>query len=157
MTMASIGTSGGEWISLHELYKNDPGTQINVETNSWQDRETLTSRLVLSAGTQTIKVTYTNQFWDEAARVGGRVYLDRLDVLDDQGRRVTIVEFEDVDVPVAHLGVIAGQPRSTSGTGDAEISSSCGAVIEQCALRIEFEAVTSGAYTAEVIAWSNGV
>ena len=80
--------------SLHELYKRDYGNAQNVKTESWQDRETLSWPLVLSAGTQTLKVTHSNDFWDEAAREGGEMYLDRLDVLDARSRRVASVEFE---------------------------------------------------------------
>ena len=140
--------------SLHELYKNDPGTQINVEADSWQDLESLTWRLVLSAGTQTIKVTFTNRFWDVAAQEGGAMYLDRLDVLDDQERRVTSVEFEDVDVPVAPWGD-CGTPRRNTGTGSGDYLELWGGHRE-CALWIGFEVATAGNYTAEVIAWSNG-
>ena len=56
--------------SLHRLYKEDPGTQLNVEGESWQDRETLTWPLVLAAGHPDGEVTYTNPwYWDGA---GGR-------------------------------------------------------------------------------------
>ena len=140
--------------SLHDIYKQDYGTPMNVEATSWQDRETLSWPLSLAAGSQTMKVTYTNHYWDEAVREGGRMYLDRLDLLDDQGRRVTRVEFEDVDVPVAHWGE-CGEPRSNSGSGSGDYLDLWSGY-EECALRIDFEAATAGAYTAEVIAWSDG-
>ncbi|MDE0364518.1 MAG: DUF1588 domain-containing protein [Gammaproteobacteria bacterium] len=140
--------------SLHDIYKQDYGTPMNVEATSWQDRETLSWPLSLAAGSQTMKVTFTNHYWDEAVREGGRMYLDRLDLLDDQGRRVTRVEFEDVDVPVAHWGE-CGEPRSNSGSGSGDYLDLWSGY-EECALRIDFEAATAGAYTAEVIAWSDG-
>ena len=111
--------------SLDDLYKRDYGIELNVEASSWQDREALTWPLSLAAGTQTMKVTYTNHFWDEAVREGGVVNLDRLDVLDDRGRRVASVEMEDVDVPIAPWGNCGEQRRAipASGTGT---SLSCG-------------------------------
>ena len=36
--------------SLHELYKNDPGTALNVEATSWQDRKALSWPLYMAAG-----------------------------------------------------------------------------------------------------------
>ena len=140
--------------SLHRLYKEDYGTELNVETTSWQDRETLRWPLSLATGTQTLKVTNPNDFWDEAAREGGEMYLDRLDVLDEQGRRVTTAEFEDVDVPVASWGD-CGTPRRNTGTGSGDYLELWGGY-EECALRIDVEVATAGVYTAEVIAWSNG-
>ena len=140
--------------SLHRLYKEDYGTELNVEATSRRDREALSWPLVLSAGTQTLTVTYANHFWDEAVREGGRMYLDRLDLLDDQGRRVKSVEFEDVDVPVTQWGE-CGRPRSNSGSGNADYLELWSGY-KECALRIDVEAATAGAYTAEVIAWSNG-
>ena len=141
--------------SLHEIYKEDYGTPLNVEATSWQDRETLSWQLSLAAGTQTMKVTYPNHFWDEVAREGGIMNLDRLDLLDDQGQRVTSVEFEDVDVPVASWGDDCGTPRRNTGTGSGDYLE-LWAGWDTCALRIDVEAATAGAYTAEVIAWSNG-
>ena len=140
--------------SLHQIYKEDFGTPLNVEPTSWQNRETLSWPLSLASGTQTMKVTYTNHFWDEAVREGGRMYLDRLDLLDGQGRRVTTVEFEDIDVPVAPWGD-CGMPQSSSGSGSRD-HLELWSGYEECALRIDFEAATAGAYTAEVIAWSDG-
>ena len=141
--------------SLHEIYKREHGTPLNIEATSWQNRETLRWPLSLAAGTQTMKVTYPNHFWDEAARQGGVVYLDRLDLLDDQGRRVTTVEFEDVDVPVAHWGHYCGTPRRNTGSGSGDYLEMW-AGWDTCALRIDVKAATAGVYTAEVTAWSDG-
>ena len=75
-------------------------------------------------------------------------------MLDDQGRRVTSVEFEDVDVPVAPWGD-CGTPRRNTGTGSGDYLEMWGSYNE-CALHIDVEVPTAGAYTAEVVAWSNG-
>ena len=140
--------------SLHDIYKEEAGTPFNVEATSWHNRETLGWPLSLASGTQTMKVTFTNHFWDEAVQEGGRMYLDRLDLFDDQGRRVTSVEFEDVDVPVAPWGD-CGMPQSSSGSGSRDYLELWSGY-EECALRIDFKAATAGAYTAEVKAWSDG-
>ena len=140
--------------SLHEIYKEDYGTPLNVEATSWQDRETLSWPLSVAAGTATVKVTYTNDFWDEAARESGTVYLDRLAVLDDQGRRVTSVEFEDVDLPVVPWGV-CGTPRRNTGSASGDYLEMWGSYNE-CALHIDVDVPAAGVYTAEVVAWSNG-
>ena len=140
--------------SLDRTYKEAGGEEKAVQAESWEERETLSWPLFVAAGTQTMRVTYTNHFWDEAVREGGVMNLDRLDVLDDQGRRITSVEFEDVDVPVAPWGD-CGTQRRNSGTGSGDYLEMWGGY-EECALRIEFEAAAAGAYTAEVIAWSNG-
>ena len=58
-----------------------------MEAQSWQNRETLTWPLVLSAGIAKLTVTFTNHFYDETAREGGQMNLDRLDVIDAGGRR----------------------------------------------------------------------
>ena len=140
--------------SLHELYKRDYGIRANVKAESWQDRETLSWPLVLSAGTQTLKVTHTNDFWDEAAREGGEMYLDRLDVLDAQSGRVASVEFEDLELPVAHWGD-CGTSRHNPVTGLVDFVEMWGGYNE-CALRIAVEVPATGVYTVEVTAWSNG-
>ena len=140
--------------SLHELYKGDYGTSRNVEAESWRDRETLTWPLVLAAGTQKLKVTYPNHFWDEAAREGGRMYLDRLVVLDSQGRRVSNVEFEDLEPPVAHWGQCGDAPRNPATRRQDHLRLFGG--YDECALRITVEVPAAGVYTAEAVAWSTG-
>ena len=140
--------------SLHHFYKSDQGTPLNVKAESWQDRETLTWPLSLSAGTQMVKVTYTNDFWDEAARESGEVYLDRLVVLDTEGRQVGSVEFEDLEPPVVSWGPCGHTPRNTA-TGREDYLNLVGSY-DDCALRVAVDAPEPGIYTAKVIAWSNG-
>ena len=153
--MGSTRTSAAGMDSLHEIYKREHGTPLNVEATSWQSRETLRWPLSLAAGTQTLKVTYPNHFWDEVAREGGVMNLDRLDLLDDQGRRVTTVEFEDVDVPVASWGNDCGTPKRNTGSGSGDYLE-LWAGWDTCALRIDVEVPETSTYTAEVIAWSDG-
>ena len=140
--------------SLHETYKEDYGTQLNVEATSWQDRDTLIWPLVFSAGTTSVRLTFTNQFWDEAALETSYAYFDRLDLFDDQGRRVTGVEFEDVDVPVAPWGD-CGEAYQNPETG-REDSFVLWAGHKDCAFNFEINIPEPGTYTAEVVVWSQG-
>ena len=140
--------------SLHSLYKKELGTELNVEATSWRERDTLTWPLFLAAGTQKLKVARPNHFWDEAAQEGGVVYLDRLDLLDSLGRRVTRVEFEDLDPPVASWGVCADKPRNP-GTGREDHFRLWGDYYE-CEILVDVEVPEHGPYTVEVAAWSNG-
>ena len=141
--------------SLDRFYKREPGVPRNVKAESWQDRETLTWPLVLAAGTQTLKVTYINHFWDEAGDDHGIMYLDRLVVLDDQGRRVNSVEFEDLEPPVKSDGSNCGRTRRNSATG-LEDHFILRSTSHECAWHIDVEVPETGTYTVEVVAWSNG-
>ena len=141
--------------SLHQLYKEDRGTKLNVKAESWQDRETLTWPLVLAAGVQTVKVTFANDFWDEATRQEGAIFIDRLVILDAQGRQVKSVEFEDLEPPVKANGGRCGRMSRNPATGREDhirLSSSN----RLCVWRIDVEVPALDVYTTEVIAWSNG-
>ncbi|MDE0029697.1 MAG: DUF1588 domain-containing protein [Deltaproteobacteria bacterium] len=141
--------------SLHRLYKQDRGTPLNVEVESWQDRQTLTWPLLLAAGTHTVKVAFVNDFWDEATRQGGEIFIDRLVILDAQGRQVSSVEFEDVEPPVKADGGRCGRISRNPATGreDHFILTSSN---RRCVWRIDVEVPTLDVYTVEVVAWSNG-
>ena len=138
--------------SLDELYKE--GSRKAIEAASWSERETLSWSLPLVAGTETLRLTYTNHFWDEAAQEGGEVYLDRLDVVDGDGRVVASREFENLPAPVAHWGD-CGEARSSQGNGRKDHFLLWGGYLE-CAFYIEVEVSRAGAYDVEVVAWSNG-
>ena len=140
--------------SLHRFYKEDYGTQLNVEATSWRDRETLTWPLLLSAGTAKLKVAFANHFWDEATREAGNMYLDRLEVIDGEGRRVSSVEFEDLEPPVAPGGR-CGQAERNQATGREDHLRLWGGGGD-CAPRIDVEVSEPGVYTAEVVAWATG-
>ena len=141
--------------SLHRLYKEERGAPLNVEAESWQDRETLTWPLLLAAGTHTVKVAFVNDFWDEATRQGGEVFIDRLVILDGQGRQVSSVEFEDLELPVKADGGSCGRISRNPATGreDHIIVWSSNRL---CAWRIDVEVPVLDVYTVELVAWSNG-
>ena len=143
---------GGE-DSLDDLYKEGAASQA-IEAESWAQRDTLVWEVTLAAGVETLRVVYMNHFWDEAAHEGGRVYLDRLDVVDDDGQVVASREFESLPAPVAHWGN-CGEPASSSGSGRHDHFDLWSGYIE-CAFYIDIEVSVTGGYTVEVVTWSNG-
>ena len=138
--------------SLDDLYKEGPRKAI--EATSWSERETLSWRLPLVAGTETLRLTYTNHFWDETAREGGEVYLDRLDVVDADGRVAVSKEFENLPAPVSHWGN-CGQAESSSGRGRNDHFRLWDGYLA-CAFVIDVAVPGTAAYDVEVVAWSNG-
>ena len=138
--------------SLDDLYKRG-GSHLAIEAESSAQPDTLIWTVPLAAGVQTLRVLYTNHFWDEAAHEGGEVYLDRLDVVDANGEVVASQEFESLPSPVAHWGD-CGRPESTSGGGNDHFRLRGGNT--ECAFHIDVEAPVTGAYDVEVVAWSNG-
>ena len=152
---------GGE-DSLDRLYKEEGGDTLTVEAESWTQHETLIWRVPLATGTQTLRVTYTNHFWDEAARVGGRVYLDSLRVVAADGLVVASREFENLPTPVAHWGECGEARTSGTNTGFRGTAGNSGGYFElwgghlDCAFYIDLDIKDTGAHDVEVVAWSNG-
>ena len=143
---------GGE-DSLDELYKE--GTSpLAIEAESWAQRDTLIWTVTLAAGVETLRLLYTNHFWDESAREGGAVYLDRLDVVDADGQVVDSREFESLPPPVSHWGN-CGRAESSSGGGSPDHFALWGGYLD-CPFYIDVEVPDTGAYDVEVVAWSNG-
>ena len=138
--------------SLDDLYKK--GTSQPVVAESWAQRETLAWRLPLVAGEQTLRVLHTNHFWDEAAGEGGEVFLDRLQVLDGDGRVVASHEFEDLPAPVAHWGA-CGEARSAQGSGGNDHFLMWSGWYD-CVFFVDLEVAAAGVYDVEITAWSNG-
>ena len=143
---------GGE-DSLDELYKQG-GSRLAIEAETWAQRDTLIWTVTLAAGVETLRVLYANHFWDEAAREGGKVHLDRLDVVDANGEVIASQEFESLPSPVAHWGN-CGQAESSNGGGPADHFRLWSGYIG-CAFYIDVEVPATGAYDVEVLAWSGG-
>ena len=147
--------------SLDDLYKREGGDTLTVEAESWKQRETLIWPVPLTAGAQTLRLTYTNHFWDEAARVGGRVFLDRLRVVDDSGQVVAGREFESLPAPRAHWGE-CGEARASSTSTGRGVAGSDSGYFElwggylECAFYIDLVVRSTGVHDIEVVAWSNG-
>ena len=142
--------------SLDEFYKQREGPSLTIRAESWAERETLVWPVSLAAGVETLRVTHTNDFWDEAAEESGRVYLDRLRVTDVNDRVIVSREFESLEPPVAHWGERCGQAERNPATGRSDhfqlwIGDA------DCAFFIEAEIPSAGVYDVEVVAWSNGL
>ena len=140
--------------SLDDLYKEGSVEALAVKAESWEDRETLVWPVTLLAGTETLRVMFSNHFYNEEIEEGGRVYLDRLSVIDDDGGVVASYEFEELGPPVAHFGP-CGAVEDNPGTGhDDHLHLWWGGF--GCALFIDVEAPGDGSYEVEIVAWSNG-
>ena len=138
--------------SLDELYKEGSDEALAVQAESREDRETLVWSVILSDGTETLRVIYTNPFHDEDTDEGGRVYLDRLSVTDADGDVIDSYEFEDLGPPVAHFGPCGAVEDDNPATDHLYLW--WGGV--ECALFIDVEVPGDGPYEVEVVAWSNG-
>ena len=134
--------------ALDEFYKEASGEALPIRADSWRERETLRWTLPLTAGVVPLGVTFTNPFWDESARVGGFVYLDRLTLTDDRGRAVAGYEFEDLEppLPITSWGHPCGSPS------DNEFHLWAGGA--ECRLYFDVEVPTDGLYNVEVVAWA---
>ena len=101
--------------SLDDLYKEGKVAALAVQADAWENRDTLVWPLTLFAGTETLRVMFTNPFPDEGTGESGTVWLDRLTVVDAQGSVLVSHEFEDLEVPVAHWGA-CGQVEYNDAT-----------------------------------------
>ena len=147
-------TNWGGIDSLDEFYKREGGTPLAVRVDSWRNRETLSWPVGLGAGVATLRVLYTNHFWDSEAREGGAVYLDRLRLTDGRGRVIAIREFENLDPPVADWGR-CGEAQYNPVTGRSDHLELWGGYLE-CAFFIDVEVPRDGVYDVEIVAWSIG-
>ena len=139
--------------SLDDAYRGGDGPTLPVQADTWADREVLVWPVSLGDGVQTLTVMYTNHFWDEAAQEGGRVFLDRLDVVDGDGQVVSRVQFEHLPAPVAHWGN-CGEAQRTGRGGNDHFHLWSG--YEECAFFVDVDVPSPGAYDVEVVAWSTG-
>ena len=123
------------------------GESLSIQAESWNERETLIWPMALAAGANTLQVEYSNHFWDDSAREGGRVYLDRLSAVDADGRVIVSHEFERLAVPRAHWG---------------ECGRKHGRYVElwggysECAYAFDLDIPKTGVYNIEIVAWSTG-
>ena len=140
--------------SLDNLYKNASEPPLSIEAESWDDRQTLSWTVPLAAGAQTLRVLYSNHFYNESTDFGGSIYLDRLRVTDPRGGVVLNLEFEDVTPPVPPGGH-CGNKNYNPATDREDHLLLWGGNLE-CALYLEVEVPSSGRYKVEVVAWSIG-
>ena len=140
--------------SLDEFYKNDAGTSLEIRADSWRNRETLSWSLPLAAGTQTLRVVFANDFYEEDTGLDGNIFLDRLTVTDPGGRSIHGLEFENLEAPVAHWGR-CGSRHYNRYTGREDHFALWGGHID-CALYIDVRVPKAGVHDVEIVAWSNG-
>ena len=140
--------------SLDEFYKREGGLSLAIQADSWEERETLSWTVSLTAGVQTLRVLYPNHFYDESIDFGGGIYLDRLRVTDAGGGVLLSRELEDVEPPVAPWGR-CGNKNYNEATGREDHLLLWGGYLE-CALYFEVEVPSDGRYNVEVVAWSIG-
>ena len=133
--------------SLDDLYKNEAGAELPIRADSSSNRETLSWTLWLAAGVETLRVVFTNDYYDESTGADRNIHLDRLSVRDAGGRVLVRHELEHMTPPVASWGE-CGERRGDhlylhSGTPG-------------CALFVDVRIPADGVYDVEVVAWSNG-
>ena len=71
------------------------GASFEVEAGSRDERETLSLSGELTAGPKTVRLGFTNDYWEPTA--DRDIYLDRLDVRDAAGRVVASRELEEIE------------------------------------------------------------
>ena len=146
--------SWGGQDSLDDLYKQAVGPPQTLDSVSWEDRRTLTWPVELAGGAQTLRILYTNHFYDESADLGGAVHLDRLRVADARGGTVFSRELEDVVAPIAHWGR-CGNKNYNPSTDSEDHLLLWGGYLE-CALYFDVEIPGDGLHHVEVVGWSQG-
>jgi hypothetical protein len=111
--------------------------------------------VALVSGTNTLKVFFPNDFWHEESRTTGTVFLDRLRLIDGNGRVVTSLEFEDVPPPPPPgEGQCGGAGRNpATGRTDHYVYGWGGEL--RCALLVDVEVPAEGGYVVEVVAWAD--
>ena len=139
--------------SLHEFYKNEGGTSLAIEAETWNDRQVLTWPLTLEAGTETLRVVFANDFYDEDTGDDGMIYLDRLTVTNASGLTLASHEFEDLEPPVAPWGVCGDTPRNPA-TGKEDFLRLWNGRVD-CAFFVDIEVPIDGAYNVEIVAWAD--
>ena len=142
--------------SLDELYKQSGGEEREIRAESWEDREALSWPVSLAAGVQTLRVLYTNDYYDPNTGDDGFIYLDRLRVTDARGGVVVSHEFEDVGPPGPPPGsqfTCGGTRRNPAGEID-HLQMWNGGL--DCAFYFDVEVPRDGIYEVETVAWMSG-
>ena len=134
--------------SLDDLYKEGKVEAVAVQGESSDDRQTLVWPVTLSEGIETLRVMFTNPWYDEDANEGGNVRLDRLTVVDADGVAVASRDFEELELPLPPWEGTCGE------TYDNDIILWWGEL--HCALYVDVDIPTDGEYSIEVVAWSDG-
>ena len=81
--------------SLDGLYKYESKNALPIQATAWEEREALSWPVPLSAGVQTLRVLYANDYYDPDTGDDGWIFLDRLRLIDTRGGTLVSHEFED--------------------------------------------------------------
>ena len=143
--------------SLDRYYKEAGGEEREIRADSWETRETLSWPIFLAAGLQTLRVLYTNDYYDPDTGDDGFVYLDRLRVTDPRGGVLISHEFEDLGSPIPYRGgdefSCGDKARNPAGQLDHVVHWNGGT---RCAFFVDVDVPKDGIYHIEVIAWMSG-
>ena len=142
--------------SLDEFYKEEGGLSVAIQAESWEERKTLVWPVSLAAGTQTLRVVFTNDFYDHDTGDDGMIYLDRLRVTDVAAGQVLVShEFEDLGPPVHPSGNHGcAETRYNPATGRNDHLRMWNGYLG-CAFFIDVEVSSIGVYDIEIVAWAD--
>ena len=119
-----------------------PGVELETSfeiEGSWSDPETLSLTGALTAGARTVRLTYTNDYWDQSTDTHRDVYVDRLDVRNAAGRVVDSRELEEL-----------GPSGNCNKPQNNHYALWC-----QGSLDVPIDVPAAGRYTIEIVAWAN--
>ena len=140
--------------SLDEYYKRGGYlTPLAIQADSWEDRETLSWSVPLAAGANTLRVFYTNDFYNKDTSVDGTIYLDRLDVRDARGLVLVSREFEHLDSPYIEGGGCGGARHHSNSGPDDHVAIWNGYL--DCPILVDVDVESAGKYSIEVVAWAD--
>ncbi len=148
--------SWGGLDALDDFYKDGEDAAQEVRAASWRERKALSWPLSLGAGDRTLKVYFPNDFYHEASDTTGTVYLDRLRLLDAQGKVVTHLEFETLRPPRdPDGGDGCGGARHNPATGREDYYRYGWGGEQRCALFVPVTVPAKGRYELEIVAWAD--
>ena len=140
--------------SLDQFYKRDQGAIRSIQSDSWENRETLFWSVWLEDGIETLRVIFANDFYDRETGDDGFVYLDRIRVRDVRGTVLASHEFEDMEPPLNSGGHRCGEARRSLRTGYSNHLAMWNGYL-QCALYIDVQIPADAIYEIEIVAWAD--
>ncbi|MXY56539.1 MAG: DUF1588 domain-containing protein [Gammaproteobacteria bacterium] len=117
---------------------------FSIEAESFEERETITVSGHLQSGTNTVWLSFPNDYYNEETGADRNVRLDALEVVDASGTTVARVEFENLEEG-------CGSSESSDGSAEADHR----ALWQPCELRVPLTIPSGGAHEVKVIAWAD--